>query len=210
MRRLKEDIRTALSKLPAGRYKTLYADPPWKWMKGGTKRYTPTQGANIGREFSPVGNTPYDGLSTKELVTLGDQVRRVAAPNAHLYLWTVNKTVPDAVEIITAWGFRWVTMITWDKGRPGIAKYFQGVTEHCVFAVRGTLPYKFVDGKMAQGRTLISERGTDHSRKPAIMREMIERVSYPPYLELFGRTVPKTWDAVGLQLGEAMKEIPKR
>ena len=84
------------------------------------------------------------------------------------------------------------------------------MTEHCVFAVRGALPYKFIDGKMAQGRTLISERRTAHSRKPTAMRKMLEQVSYGPYLELFGRTVPKSWDAIGLQLGEDMEEAPKR
>jgi N6-adenosine-specific RNA methylase IME4 len=110
--------------------------------------------------------------------------------------------VPDAAKIIEAWGYRWVTMITWDKGRPGIAKYFQGVTEHCVFAVRGSVPYKFVDGKMQQGRTLVAEQKTDHSRKPVAMCEVIERVSYGPYLELFGRRVPKNWDAIGLELEE--------
>jgi N6-adenosine-specific RNA methylase IME4 len=97
-------------------------------------------------------------------------------------------------------------MITWDKGRPGIAKYFQGVTEHCIFAARGFVPYKFVDGKMAQGRTLITERMTDHSRKPAAMYEMIERVSYGPYLELFARRNPsRKWDAIGLEL-EALQQ----
>lgn len=210
MRHYKEDIRTALPKLPAGKYKTLYMDPPWQWMKGGAKCYMPSQGTNVGRKFHSVGVTPYDGLSTKELAALGPQIQRISAVNAHLYLWTVNKTIPDAVQLVEAYGFRWVSMITWDKGRPGIAKYFQGVTEHCVFAVRGILPYKFTNGKMAQGRTLINERMTDHSRKPAAMREMIERVSYGPCLELFGRTVPKSWDAIGLQLGDDLKEIPKR
>lgn len=33
------------------------------------------------------------------------------------------------------------------------------------------------------------------------MREVIERVSYGPYLELFARRNPsKKWDAVGLEL----------
>ena len=201
LRRYKEDLRTALPKLPAGRHKTLYVDPPWVWMRGGTKRFTPSRGANVGREFHSVGTTPYDGLSTKELIALGPQIQRVSAVNSHLYLWTVNKTVPDAIKLVEAGGFRWVTMITWDKGRAGIAKYFRGMTEHCVFAVRGSLPYKFIDGKMAQGHTLVSERRTDHSRKPTAMREVIERVSYGPYLELFARRNPsKKWDAVGLEL----------
>lgn len=33
-----------------------------------------------------------------------------------------------------------------------------------------------------------------HSEKPAEMRRMIERVSYPPYIELFGRERVPGWD----------------
>lgn len=201
MRRYKEDVRTALTKLPAARYGTIYADPPWNWMRGGTRPYTPSRGANIGREFHSVGDTPYTGMSTKDLLALAPLIQRISAVDSHLYLWTVNKTFPDAARLVEAWGYRWVTVITWDKDRPGLAKYFQGVTEHCVFAVRGAPPYKFIDGKMAQGRTLVEERKTDHSRKPAAMREMIERVSYGPYLELFARRNPsRKWDAIGLEL----------
>jgi N6-adenosine-specific RNA methylase IME4 len=202
MRRLKEDVRTALPKLTIGRYKTIYADPPWDWMQGGKNAVSRVSVVTGKSNRSPIGNTPYIRLSVKELLALGPAIQRVAAPNSHLYFWTVNKTVPDAAKIIEAWGYRWVTMITWDKGRPGIAKYFQGVTEHCVFAVRGSVPYKFVDGKMQQGRTLVAEQKTDHSRKPVAMCEVIERVSYGPYLELFGRRVPKNWDAIGLELEE--------
>jgi N6-adenosine-specific RNA methylase IME4 len=147
-----------------------------------------------------IGATPYVRMSVKELIALGPEIKRVAMQSSHLYLWTVNKTFPDAVRILEAWGYRWVTVVTWDKQRPGIAKYFQGTTEHCIFGVRGNPPYKFVDGKMQQGRTLITERMTDHSRKPVAMREAIEKVSRGPFLELFGRRVPKGWDAIGFEL----------
>ena len=75
-----------------------------------------------------IGATLYILMGVKDLVVLADQVKRIAAVDSHLYLWTVNKTVPDAARIVEAWGYRWVSMVTWDKGRPGIAKYFQGMT----------------------------------------------------------------------------------
>jgi hypothetical protein len=34
---------------------------------------------------------------------------------------------------------------------------------------------------------------------------MIERVSYGPYLELFGRRVPRNWDAIGNELEEEQR-----
>jgi N6-adenosine-specific RNA methylase IME4 len=171
-------------------------------MQGGYKQRDFMSKTTGRSNKSFIGDTPYAGMSTKDLLALAPQIQRIAAIDSHLYLWTVNKTVPDAAQIIEAWGYRWVTMITWSKMRPGIAKYFQGMTEHCVFAVRGHPPYKFIDGKMAQGRTLIEAKHIGvHSEKPAAMREMIERVSYGPYLELFARRNPsRKWDAVGLEL----------
>ena len=206
MRRYKEDVRTALAKLPPNHYKTLYIDPPWDCTCGGARPGARPGETSVSRitgrcNKSSVGTTPYVGMKTADLAVLN--IARVAATNSHLYLWTVNKTIPDAVKLMEAYGYRWVTMITWDKCKPGIAKYFQGVTEHCIFGVRGSVPYKFKDGKMQQGRTLITERMTDHSRKPAAMREMIERVSYAPYLELFARRAPKNWSAIGLELEDA-------
>lgn len=176
--RLREDIRTALPKLRTGQYGALYIDPPWIWMRGGVKPNVRKQSRYTGKSnMSNIGATPYKGMKTADLAALGPELRRVAKPDSHFYLWTVNKTVPDAARLLEAWGWRWVTMITWNKGRPGIAKYFQGMTEHLVFGVRGTPPYRFIGGKMAQGRTLISERMTEHSRKPDAAYSMIQRVS---------------------------------
>ena len=58
------------------------------------------------------------------------------------------------------WGFRYVTMITWAKDRFGLGQYFRGMTEHCLFGVKGKLPYKIVDGKRQQGTTLINAKRT--------------------------------------------------
>ena len=39
-----------------------------------------------------------------------------------------------------------------------------------------------------------------HSRKPAQMRDMIERVSYSPRIELFARQQVPGWDYWGLEV----------
>lgn len=200
LRRVRGDVREALKQFPKGYYKTLYIDPPWAWMRGGGSAKGTVSKFTGKKCVGYMGATPYELMSTLELLRLANDVQRITAADAHLYLWTVNKMIPDAVCLVEAYGFRWITMITWDKGRPSLGKYFQGLTEHCVFGVRGSPSYKFVDGKMQQGRTLISERMRDHSRKPDAMYAMIERVSYAPFLELFARRTPSHWNAVGLEL----------
>ena len=125
-------------------------------------------------------------------------VRSIVAPNAHLYLWTTNNFLPDALRVVEAWGFEYKTLITWVKDRMGLGQYFRGITEHCLFAVRGTLPYRTLDsGGRAQGRTVIDAPKTEHSEKPVELYEMIERVSWPPYLELFARTQRPNWTSWG-------------
>lgn len=170
-----------MSDLPAGRYKTIYADPPWPEKGGGKIK----RGAD----------RHYDLMSVKEIAAL--PVVSIAEDNAHLYLWVTNNYLEQGFAVIRAWGFRPVTVVTWGKDKFGLGQYFRGQTEHCIFGVRGTLPYKILDGKRQQGTTLILAPRTIHSQKPNKMREMIEKVSYPPYIELFARERFNGWDSWG-------------
>jgi N6-adenosine-specific RNA methylase IME4 len=209
MRRLKEDIRTALPKLTAGRYKTIYADPPW-YQPGSTGFTSGKTGIGQGaRKKGSGAGAVYSIMRQKELLTLGPLVQRITAPAAHIYMWTTNHFLPDALELIDTYGFEYITMITWDKGRDALGVYYRSRTEHCLFGStkKRLLPQPRLGSVSAkavqQGSTFLKEaagwRGL-HSEKPIAMREVIERVSYGPYLELFGRRVPRNWDAIGLEL----------
>jgi N6-adenosine-specific RNA methylase IME4 len=173
-----------MTAFPAKKYKTIYADPPWMERGGGKIK----RGAD----------RHYDLLKTKDIAAL--PVTDLAEDNAHLYLWTTNNFLPDALTVMSAWVFAYKTIITWGKDRMGLGQYFRGQTEHCIFGVRGVLPYKTTDGKRAQGRTLIISPRREHSRKPDEMRQMIERVSYAPYIELFARKRADGWDAWGNEI----------
>lgn len=131
----------------------------------------------------------FDGriMKTKDILAL--PVHELIDPEGcHLYLWTTNNFLPDALEVVKAWGFEYVTLITWMKDRQGLGQYYRGLTEHCIFArTKKRLPYKMLDGKRQQGVTGFQEAKSAHSRKPETMRRMIERVSYAPRIELFAR-----------------------
>ena len=139
----------------------------------------------------------YQLMSIKDIIAL--PVASLADPEgAHLYLWATNNYLPAALDCIKAWGFEYVTTITWMKDRIGLGQYFRGITEHCLFAVTPKrLPYKAIDGKRQQGITGFYSPKQEHSRKPDAMREMIERVSYAPRIELFAREAFLGWDAWG-------------
>lgn len=163
------------------KFRTIYADPPWPETGGGKIR----RGAD----------RHYKLMSVKQIIAL--PVVELADTAAHLYLWTTNNYLEDAFDVVRAWGFTYKTMITWPKPKIGLGQYFRGMTEHCLFAVRGTLPYKVLGGKRQQGTTLLSVWRGEHSEKPSEMRRMIEKVSYGPRVELFAREKAKSWEVWG-------------
>lgn len=176
-------------------FATIVADPPWD-QKGGAL----AGGVGEGFKFDgPIKSRdlPYPTMTLDAIKALTVP----AADNAHLYLWTTNRYLRDAFDVITAWGFRYSTTLVWAKnpigaglgGAHGIA------TEFCLFARRGTLP--------AIGRTKTNwwnwkrsydERGKPrHSAKPGAFFEMVEAVSPGPYLEMFARDPRLGWSSWG-------------
>lgn len=167
-------------------YKTIYIDPPWEEkgggkIKRGADRHYPTM------TVDEIAQLPISRLADKD--------------GCHLYLWVTNNFLEKGLAMLRARGFEYITTITWQKDRFGLGQYFRGITEHCLFAsTKKRLPYKVIDGKRAQGVTGFFEPKTVHSRKPQKMREMIERVSYAPRIELFAREQFDGWDAWGNEL----------
>jgi N6-adenosine-specific RNA methylase IME4 len=143
------------------KYQIIYADPPWPEHGGGKIK----RGAD----------RHYPLMSVNEIKSL--PVEKIALENCHLYLWVTNNYLPAGLEVMKAWGFTYKTTITWGKDRIGLGQYFRGLTEHCLFGTKGKIPYKIVNGKRSQGRTLFIAPKTFLSAKPEAMREMIGKVS---------------------------------
>ena len=173
------------------KYQIIYADPPWYESGGGRIK----RGAN----------RHYKLMTTREIMNL--PVSRVADDNCHLYLWTTNNFLEDAIKVVNAWGFKYKTMITWVKDRFGLGQYFRGQTEHCIFAVKGFIPYKIDSGtgKRCQGTTCFYAKRRNHSEKPEEMRKLIELVSDRSgfnKIELFARKQVNGWDVWGDEVNE--------
>lgn len=159
------------------KFRTIYADPPWPMYGGG--------------RIKRGSDKYYHLMGVKNIKRL--PVNRIAETNCHLYLWTTNNYIKEGIEVMEFWGFRYITTITWVKDKIGLGQYFRGLTEHCLFGVRGILPYKIINGKRAQGETAFFTKKGKHSEKPEEMRQMIELVSYSPRIELFARKKVRGW-----------------
>jgi len=148
-------------------------------------------------------------MSLDEIKAL--KVKEALAPNAHLYLWVPNALLPDGLEVLSAWGFRYVSNIVWAKRRidggpdgRGVGFYFRNVTELLLFGVRGSMR------TLAPGRSqvnMIETRKREHSRKPDEQYDLIEACSPGAYLELFARHARPGWTVWG---DESAEEVTPR
>ncbi len=107
------------------RYKTILADPPWPCS--GMRR------ANVLR------GDHYPTMQLDEITAL--LVGDLAAEDAHLYCWAVLPLMAEAYDVVRAWGFAPITVLTWCKPGPGLGGGYRGNTEHLIVARRGEVFY---------------------------------------------------------------------
>ena len=175
------------------KYKTIYCDPPWPCFGGKGKKI-------FGNRKAPPTWSParkYKLMTIEELNNMNNFINDITNKNCHLWMWTVNPHIEDALCLIKKWGFKYLNIITWVKtGGSGLGQYIRGYTEHLLFAKKGKLPYKKINGKKPYIKSYISHFRLGHSVKPEIFRSIIEKISYPPYIELFARKKIIHWGAI--------------
>ena len=153
-----------------GTFATIVIDPPWDFGDEGDVD-------QFGR-----GRPTYATLTAEQVAEL--PVAEIAADDAHLYLWITNRSLPKGFALLEAWGFRYITCLTWVKPSFGMGNYFRGSTEQVLFGVRGSLP---LDRKDAPTH-LSAPRGPDgHSSKPDAFYELVRTCSPAPRIDYFGR-----------------------
>jgi len=134
-------------------------------------------------------------MSLEEICNEPD--KSLVAEIAHLHLWTTNAFLREAFDVIDAWGFRYKSCLVWVKPQLGMGNYWRVSHEYLLLGVRGSLPFED-----RTQRSWLLERRTIHSRKPYRIRQLIEKVSPGPYLELYGREeIPNSqWTVYGNQV----------
>lgn len=155
-------------------FTTIVIDPPWDWGDEGDID-------QLGR-----ARPTYATMSLSQLAA----IHIPAADNSHIYLWITNRSLPKGFTLLDAWGFRYVTCLTWVKPHYGMGNYFRGQTEHLLFGIRGSLPLMRRD----VGTVIHAPRGDgDHSSKPVEAYDLIESCSPGPYLDMFSRQTRRGW-----------------
>lgn len=162
-----------INPLPKGIYQTIVADPPWRLDCAEQKS----------------GIYAYQMMDTEEIKALAPEIDQRSAENCHLYLWAINPMLPEAFDVMDAWGFEYKSIITWIKPHFGTGHYFRGQTEHLLFGLRGNLKIL-----VNNAPTFFEAPKGKHSTKPDIAYENIRIWSPGQRLALFERKQRKDFD----------------
>lgn len=182
--------------LPKGHYGAILADPPWPFATWSHK--------GQGRS----GEAHYNTMSHVDIESL--PVKEIAGEDSVLFLWIVQTQIPQAVQLVEAWGFTLKSLaFLWVKGdalpmfpedvvtQMGMGKWTRAETEQCWLATRGT-PKRL----HADVRQVIDERRRQHSRKPDCVHSRVQRLVGGPYLELFARAPRTGWTTWGNEVNK--------
>jgi len=111
-----------------------------------------------------------------------------------LFIWGINKYLPELYEVAKTWGYKPSCLLTWCKPKHGIGigGTFIQISEHLLFARRGT-----ITAKKRIDTTWFEHKRLRHSEKPDMFRQMIEDCFDGNKIELFAREKVRDWDVWG-------------
>ena len=194
------------------KYKIIYADPPWFYNK---RNLFGKDGKR--NNFAWGATNHYPVMKTTEICKL--PIAELADKNCILFMWATFPRLPDALDVIKAWGFEYKTVaFTWVKTMKngqvrmdGIGNYTMANAEICLIATKGKISRKNTGVKQ-----IILSPKTEHSRKPAEARErIVELMGDLPRIELFarednqptltGKKIFDGWDTFGNEAKDSIK-----
>ena len=187
--------------LPRRNFRIGYIDPPWNfhaWSHRG-------EGKGACQYY------PCQDLDTLKALPIGE----LMAPDAALFCWVVQPMLPEALEVLAAWGFSfrtvafvWIKMpASWNeqqlplriRPRMGLGYHTRSGSEQCWLAIRGR-GYKRQSMGIEQ---VVFAPVREHSRKPDEVANRIARlVGDVPRIELFARERRPGWTVWGNETGK--------
>lgn len=178
------------------KYNIIYADPPWSYFSG------KVQGA---------AKNHYNTMADDEIYQL--PVGELADEDCMLFLWATFPKLPEALETIKAWGFKYKTVaFVWIKKNKvsdtlffGLGRWTRGNAEVCLLAIKGKP--KRISAKVFQ---IIISPLQRHSQKPEEARvRIVELMGNLPKIELFAREKAEGWDVWGNEVQSTIELVEK-
>lgn len=181
-----------IAALPAGKFRLIYADPPWKY--GDERAGLEKEGTAAAAQYPTMEVDAICAFSDDD----GRHVSDLGAADSVLFMWATFPLLEDGLAVMKAWKYDYKTAFVWDKQRSNIGNYHDASCELLMIGVRGSCPIE-IDTRIKQVQAIPR---SEHSRKPERWREIIESL-YPSAIvdgpnlravELFRRgTAPSGW-----------------
>jgi len=163
-----------------GTYRTIVIDPSWpieKIERDVRRQQTPS----LGYESVPM---TIDAIKGTKLPF---------AKNCHIYLWTTQKFLPIAFEIVEAWEVNYIQTLVWHKN-VGFTPFglFMNNVEFVLFGRRGNLSLL-----KAGIKAVFNGKVREHSRKPDEFYDLVRKASPEPRIDIFSREKRGGFDQFG-------------
>lgn len=182
------------------KYQIIYADPPWNFGGGGVYQDNDRDIRKTSDQYQLTKTTKLKELS----------VNNIASDNALLFMWTTDQHIPDALDLMNAWGFRYCTVAFYwvKKYSTGSNCYNVGCwtmksVEQVLLGLKGKPMYL---KKKRNVKQLVEAVRTTHSTKPKeVKNRIVDIVGDIPRIELFAREKSEGWDVWGNEVESDIK-----
>jgi N6-adenosine-specific RNA methylase IME4 len=145
--------------LPEAKFGVILADPEW--------RFEPWS-RETGLDRAADNHYPTSDLATIK----ARDVASIAADDCVLFLWSPGNRIADAIDVMRGWGFAYVSQFVWAKAKAGTGYWVRDKHEVLLIGKRGAPP---APAPGTQAESLILAPQSEHSAKPEIFLEIVER-----------------------------------
>jgi N6-adenosine-specific RNA methylase IME4 len=153
------------------KYRVIYADPAWSYND---KQQTDKLGGAIKH---------YNTMTTSEICNL--PINYISEKNAVLFLWVTSPLLPDGMQVMQEWGFKYKSMFIWDKVKHNMGHYNSVRHELLLIGTKGSC---VPDNKKLYDSVQAIEKTEKHSQKPKEFIEIIDDLyQFGNRIELFAR-----------------------
>jgi N6-adenosine-specific RNA methylase IME4 len=140
---------------------------------------------------------PYGSMDLAAIAAL--PVQSFAAKDCRLFLWTTNRYLRLAFDVLEAWGFEYRQTLVWRKTgnpNPWVAHIAPNHAEYLLVGVIGK-PERLSTFPSSVLSIDTNPAKAAHSQKPEAWLDYIEQASPAPRLEMFSRRARFGWDYWG-------------